>query len=539
MLKPVKGETHNRRDPGFVGWKVALFVVFVVAAVAVAIGLPAAWRKDAAEARRKGEAEIAQLKVEQERLRGEVERAQAERTKAEAELAKVRLDLEETAKSAEKARANSDGDSAKEIARREEEKRQREEVTRERLKSNPKALALWDEKDRSAIKVTGTRLTEATMQHSGGSVTLRYEDMPDWLRIAAQDRHQKEGEARGLVRELNGKIYDLRTAPPGWIALPLAEVIQILSDGYLMADAASMRQQTAQLRTFKLVHNGLTRILNVGDRLQLSAMSVGTYTYENRKFEMARVPVYDPGMPVGPLRERVVPMRVMPGSAPNVASKEARPPGEEPDAMGSGFFVTEDGLFITNAHVVDKAKKVEVKIGSGKKTATILRVDKDKDLALLRVGVDGAAPALRVSTNNYGIGTQVFTIGYPVVDIQGLQPKYTDGKISSVAGARDNPDHMQISVAVQPGNSGGPLADINGDVAGVVVAQLDDLRMMEMTGVVPQNVNYAVKASTLARFLRENRNLAPRVQFGPSPKRTQDEAIRLVEKASGLVIVYE
>ncbi|HUS34415.1 MAG TPA: trypsin-like peptidase domain-containing protein [Verrucomicrobiae bacterium] len=522
------------------GWKVALFVVFVLAAVAVAVGLPLGWRKQAEEARRRGEAEIAQLKLEHQRLRGEVERAQAEQAKAEAELAKVRLEREEEAKSAEKTRANSDGDSPKEIARREEEKRQREEVARERLKANPKALALWDEKDHAAVKVTGTRLTEATVQHSGASVTLRYEDMPDWLRIAAQDRHRQEGEARGLIRELNGKTYDLRNAPPGWIALPLAEVIQILSDGYLMADVNSMRQQTAQLRTFKLVHNGLTRILNVGDRLQLSAMSVGTYTYENRKFETARVPVYDPGMPVGPLRERVVPMRAMPGSAPNVASKEARPPGgEEPDTMGSGFFVSEDGLFITNAHVVEKAKKVEVKIGSGKKTATVLKMDKEKDLALLRVGVDGAAPALRVSTNNYGIGTQVFTIGYPVVDIQGLQPKYTDGKISSVAGARDNPDHMQISVAVQPGNSGGPLADVNGDVAGVVVAQLDDLRMMEMTGVVPQNVNYAVKASTLARFLRENRNLAPRVQFGPSPKRSQEDAIRLVEKASGLVIVYE
>jgi S1-C subfamily serine protease len=541
MFKSSKGDLIHgvTRRAGFMNWKLGVFVVFVVAAIAVAIGLPVAWKKNADAARRQGDAEIARLKIEHERLRAEVERAQTERAKAEAELEKVRSERDEQAKAAETLRAESENESKESVRRQGEEKQRREETARERLKANPKAWALWEEKDHNTIKVVATRLTEATLQHNGAPLTVRYEDMPDWLRVSAQEKHRLDGEARGLVRELNGKTYDLRTAPPGWIALPPAEVIQILSDGYLMADAASMRQPNAPMRTFKLIHNGLTRILNVGDRLQISAMSVGTYTYENRKFEIARVPVYDPGMPVGPLRERVVPMRIMPGSTPNVASKEAKPPGEEPDTMGSGFFVSEDGLFITNAHVVDKAKKVEVKTATGKKTATVLRVDKDKDLALLRVGVDATAPALRISTNNYGIGAQVFTIGYPVVDVQGSQPKYTDGKISSVAGARDNPDHMQISVAVQPGNSGGPLADANGDVTGVVVAQLDDFKMMEMTGTVPQNVNYAVKGSTLVRFLRENRNLAPRVQFGPSPKRTQEDAIRAVEKASGLVIVYE
>jgi hypothetical protein len=216
MFKPLKGDTSKRdgrraaRRRGFVGSKVALFVVFVVAAVAVAIGLPLAWRKDAAEARRKGEAEIAQLKLDYERLRGEVEQAKAERAKAEEELAKVKAERDEATAAAEKARASSDGDSAKEVARREEEKRQREEAARERLKGNAKVLALWDEKDHAAVKVTATRLTEATVVHNGAPITLRYEDMPDWLSIAAKDRHQKEGEARGLIRELNGKTYGAR-----------------------------------------------------------------------------------------------------------------------------------------------------------------------------------------------------------------------------------------------------------------------------------------------------------------------------------------
>src|ERR1044072_2478312 len=120
----MKGPTHKRTDAGFLGWKVALFVVFVVAAGVMAVGVRLARQKDAEQARRKGEAEIAQLKLDYERMRGEVDRAQAERAKAEAELAQVKAERDEATAAAEKARANSNGESAKEIAQREEQKRQ-------------------------------------------------------------------------------------------------------------------------------------------------------------------------------------------------------------------------------------------------------------------------------------------------------------------------------------------------------------------------------------------------------------------------------
>ena len=95
------------------------------------------------------------------------------------------------------------------------------------------------------------------------------------------------------------------------------------------------------------------------------------------------------------------------------------------------------------------------------------------------------------------------------------------------------PDEIASEVSVLP------LADMNGDVVGIVVARLNDLKVMAIAGSIPQNVNYAVKGSTLVRFLNENKDLAPGVHFGSSPHRTQEEAIQLVEKASGLVLVYE
>src|SRR5208283_1652516 len=91
------------------------------------------------------------------------------------------------------------------------------------------------------------------------------------------------------------------------------------------------------------------------------------------------------------------------------------------------------------------------------------------------------------------MGDPVFTIGFPNTDVQGTEPKYTDGKISSLSGMEDDPSQYQITVPIQPGNSGGALVAGNGAVVGVVRAKLNDLAVLVVSGSVPQNVNYAVK----------------------------------------------
>jgi S1-C subfamily serine protease/predicted RNA-binding Zn-ribbon protein involved in translation (DUF1610 family) len=509
---------------------VALTLALLVVAVICTLGSRFA-AKHNEERQRRAREEFARTKAEAERVK-----AEAEKAKAEAEMAKLKVEQEEKARIAARAAAEAEAFAAAEAAKREaEEKARLEEERKARAKKNPAVWALWEEQDHDAIRIVTTRPNEAVVNYKGTSVTAKYEDMPDWLRIAAQTKHKEDGEARGLIREVDGKIYDLRASPAGWVVLPTAEVIQILEDGYLMVDVAFLYNRLTP-KVFKLKHNGLTRILNTGDRIRITAMSVGTYTYINKNYDMKTVPVYDPGMPLGPLRERVVTI----SGKPATVAKRASPWPDEPNASGSGFFITEDGLFITSAHVVENSTRIEVKTMAGKKRATVLRIDKDKDLALLRVSVEkGTVPALNVATNPVGLGAQVFTIGYPMVELQGSRPKFTDGKVSSVAGMQDDPDQMQINVAVQPGNSGGPLADMNGDIVGIVVGRLNDLKIMAIIGSIPQNVNYAVKGTTLVRFLYENKNLAPGVKFGSSPQRTQEEAIQLVEKASGLVLVYE
>jgi TPR repeat protein len=77
----------------------------------------------------------------------------------------------------------------------------------------------------------------------------------------------------------------------------------------------------------------------------------------------------------------------------------------------------------------------------------------------------------------------------------------TSGEVSSLTGIGDNTRYLQISAAVQPGNSGGPLLDMSGNVLGVVTGKLDGLKVAAATGDIPQNVNFAINASTLLSFL--------------------------------------
>src|SRR4029453_2028385 len=95
---------------------------------------------------------------------------------------------------------------------------------------------------------------------------------------------------------------------------------------------------------------------------------------------------------------------------------------------------------------------------------------------------------------SFGLGERVFAIGYPARKILGGEAKFTEGVISSLSVGGDA-GYMQISVPVQPGNSGGPLFNRSGEVVGVVVASASALSFLKGTGALPQNVSWAVKGT--------------------------------------------
>jgi S1-C subfamily serine protease len=107
-----------------------------------------------------------------------------------------------------------------------------------------------------------------------------------------------------------------------------------------------------------------------------------------------------------------------------------------------------------------------------------------------------------------------------------------------ISSAADDPRYFQISVPMQPGNSGGALVDEHGNVIGIVSAKLDASVALAASGALPENVNYAVKSSLLLSFLES----APEVSDKLKPANTADEkfedVVQSAQDAAVLVLVY-
>jgi S1-C subfamily serine protease len=214
--------------------------------------------------------------------------------------------------------------------------------------------------------------------------------------------------------------------------------------------------------------------------------------------------------------------------------------GNTAKGNGTGFFITEDGYLLTNHHVVKDAKRVEIVVGKDKKIkAKVIRLDPLNDLAVLKV--DGNFSHLPVkSSRGVGLGTDVLTVGFPRVNLQGFEPKLTKGSISGLAGIQDDPRNFQISVPIQPGNSGGALVDDYGNVIGVVVAGLDQVKVLQATGTLPQDVNYAIKGTYVNALLESLPDVVRRLKE-PHPKgKKRDFSViaKEAQAATVMVLVY-
>ena len=185
-----------------------------------------------------------------------------------------------------------------------------------------------------------------------------------------------------------------------------------------------------------------------------------------------------------------------------------RPPSPAPSPRpggggkaGSGFFVNDAGVVVTNAHVVSGCRQLTTP--AGEKLRLIL-ADPLVDLALLQAAAPGPASASFRAAPPPRIGEDVLAFGYPLPGLLSSEGNVTTGILSASLGLADDPHQLQMTAPVQSGNSGGPLVDASGNVIGVVVAKLDAGRVAAQTGDVPQNVNFAIKANVISNFLETN-----------------------------------
>ena len=171
------------------------------------------------------------------------------------------------------------------------------------------------------------------------------------------------------------------------------------------------------------------------------------------------------------------------------------------DASGSGFSIDDNGNILTNYHVVKACSRIRV-FPDGD-DAKLIAKNTDLDLAVIRspnktaasAGISGA-PAER--------GQAVVVAGFPYRGELSSGIHITTGTISSLQGVKDDPDTLQISAPVQPGNSGGPLLNESGQVIGVVSSKLNALYFAKKYKDVPTNVSFAIKANVVRKFLESN-----------------------------------
>jgi S1-C subfamily serine protease len=200
-----------------------------------------------------------------------------------------------------------------------------------------------------------------------------------------------------------------------------------------------------------------------------------------------------------------------------------------------GFKWDARGIVLTNSHVVSDCKRATVRfVGQGAFTAEILTKNSGNDLALLRTQARGRAARFRSPNRRVQMGEEVLAFGFPLSGFLSSQGNLTHGDISATTGIRDDVRFLQISAPVQPGNSGGPLMDVGGNVIGVVTAKADAARIAELTGDIPQNVNFAITGTLVMDFLRSHR-----VRFDTATDARDVGAPRVAEMAQGFAPYIE
>jgi serine protease Do len=152
------------------------------------------------------------------------------------------------------------------------------------------------------------------------------------------------------------------------------------------------------------------------------------------------------------------------------AAQESQPsPEERRRVSGSGFLIREDGLLLTNAHVVEGAERIDVTLSNGRRfVGKLLGYDSRVDLALVKIdGVSGLPVLSLGDSNRLRVGEFVLALGHPF----GLEQTVSFGIVSRkgapLSAAAPGFDFIQTDAAVNPGNSGGPLVSMAGEVVGV------------------------------------------------------------------------
>lgn len=202
------------------------------------------------------------------------------------------------------------------------------------------------------------------------------------------------------------------------------------------------------------------------------------------------------------------------GAAPSLPALGTPAPEPEPPkakvtgtlkSSGTGFYIAPT-MLVTAAHVIEGCSAVAMIDGT---PLDIMAADSSLDIAVLSGAADAGVWLKLSALEVPKLGEAVTALGYPYYTSLDQGLTVTSGNVSALRGADGSSNRVMITAPVQPGNSGGPLLNKKGAVIGVVVSRIDDLAVLEETGSLPQNMNFAVPSGPLLTFLAQNRISRP------------------------------
>ena len=206
---------------------------------------------------------------------------------------------------------------------------------------------------------------------------------------------------------------------------------------------------------------------------------------------------------------------------------------------GSGVIISSDGYILTCAHVVDGASTITVTIGDKDYTATLVGEDTTSDIAVVKIDASGLTPATVGDSDNLKVGQSVMAVGNPLGELGGT---VTGGMISALnrsvtiqgSNSVNTMSLIQMDASVSPGNSGGGLFNMNGELVGIVNAKSSSSDAEGLGFAIP--INDAIK---VAQELLENGYVTGRPYLGITYVAVEDSqtAAQLGVNAYGVYVV--
>ena len=182
----------------------------------------------------------------------------------------------------------------------------------------------------------------------------------------------------------------------------------------------------------------------------------------------------------------------------------------ERGGSGTGFAINKEGYIATNFHVIGDMETgeicddIEIRGVNGDDsktyTARVVAEDPDNDLAILKIEEMIYDIPYSIGNDIVDVAEKVYSYGYPLTHMLGSELKYTSGEINGKTGFDGDPRFLQHTATLQPGNSGGPLFNVDGDIIGIntlIVRKAYE----DLIGIDIENVFFSLKSSYLLSII--------------------------------------